>query len=308
MATKYKEEEKNVLKEFLVRQMQEKKEREIDEKLRKQQEDAEEDARVRREQAEIQRRADLEREARMPWKQNKNDYHSVFHNNIVILTPRQHKSKDNSNIFDDYDETIKYALDDRQWTKKRNSSKYVDWYPYDVRIGELQRLLELKFQNSQTELKRKFYENIREVKNEIDTKQFNMAKHLRELKNLAQKEREEKERLQMEVDRLTRKERDLKEREELMNSLLRNEMKYKTPPLPKIYSHASDVKAYVDTSGYNTRPINIISSTNNYYSRNTAVPYFENTDFSMADPTSMLDNEVEVGEETDRVRKLQNDR
>ena len=199
----------------------------------------------------------------------------------------------------------------------------MDWYPYDSRVGELHRLLELRFQNSQTELKRKFYDNLREVKNEIDTKQYNMSKHLQELKNLAQREREEKEQLRVEVERLKKKESDLKEREELMNSLLRNDMKYKTPPLPKVYSHASDFKAYIDPSGYNTKPYNIVN--NNYYvsdyknnnfnpsytdyhTRNTTIPYFETNEFTMANPDIGLDNEVDIGDETDRIRKLQNDR
>lgn len=137
-----------------------------------------------------------------------------------------------------------------------------------------------------------------------------MAKHLREIKDMAQKEREEKEMLQMEVARLTRKEKDLKEREELLNSLLRNDMQYKTPPLAKISSqYSKNFKAHVDTSGYNTRPVNIINSTSNYYSRKQAVPYFENSDFSMLNDSSLpYDEEAEVGGETSRLRKLQNDR
>jgi len=253
---------------------------------------------------EIHRRSNLDYEAKMPWKRGKNQ-HKVFHGNVVLSTPKGKQKQEYSNIFNDYDEVVKNALDERHWQRSKN--KYVDWYPYDTRIGELQRLLELKFQNSQTELKRKFYDNIRAVKSEIDTKQHNLAKHLREVKNMAQKEREEKERLQMEVNRLLRKEHDLKEREELMNSLLRNDMKFKTPPLPKIYNQIKDIKPRIDTSGYHTRPINIVASTNNYYSRHNAIPHFDSSEFTMNDPNN-LDGEVDVGEETDRVRKLQNDR
>lgn len=223
----------------------------------------------------------------------------------LILVNRRNE---HSNIFSDYDETINYALNDNQKTRKRDLYYYIDWYPYDSRVGELHKLLEFKFQNSQTELKRKFFENIREVKNEIDTKQFNMAKHLQELKNMAQHEREEKERLRIEVERLKKKESDLKEREELMNSLLRNDMKYKTPPLPKIYSYTSDIKAVVDTSGYGSRPISIINNTSNYYSKNTAIPYFETNDYSMNNPEMFIDDDLELGEDTDRVLKLQKDR
>lgn len=120
--------------------------------------------------------------------------------NVIIRAP-----KDTGRIKKDdlYLGPAENALDDEYWQRKRGTKKYWNHYPYDVRVGELQRLLELKFQNSQTELKRKFYENMREIKNEIDSKQINMAKHLRELKNTAQKEREEKDKLQMEVDRLT---------------------------------------------------------------------------------------------------------
>ncbi len=112
-----------------------------------------------------------------------------------------------------------YVLDPAQnsfvkdyWQQKRESKDIHDHYPKDIRVWELQKLLELKFQNSQTELKRKFYENMREIKSEIDSKQVNMAKHLRELKNTAQKGREEKEQLQFEVDRLKREKQNIKER------------------------------------------------------------------------------------------------
>jgi hypothetical protein len=300
----FKDEEKKLLKEFLNKQIYEKKAREQEEKFKKLKEDQDEDERIFREQNEIRRRADLEKEARTPWMRDK-DYHSVFHHNVVLSTPKK-KSLEHSNIYDDYEETVNNALSEKIWNKTKK--KYFNWYPYDTRVGELQRLLELKFQNSQTELKRKFYENIREVKNEIDTKQYNLAKHLQELKNFAQREREEKERLQLEVGRLKKKEHDLKEREELMNSLLRNDMSYKTPPLPKLYNHASDIKIKVDTSGYHTRPINIVDNSKNYYSSNSAVPYYETNDFTMNDPNFSLDEEAEIGDETDRVRKLQNDR
>ena len=108
-----------------------------------------------------------------------------------------------------------------------------------------------------------------------------------------------------------------------MNSLLRNDMKYKTPPLPKVRSHVSDFKTYVDPSGYNTKPLNIVNNNyyvndyknNNfnpnfkdYYTRNTAIPYFETNEFTMANPDMSLDNELEIGDETDRIRRLQKDR
>ena len=303
----------------------------MEEKLRLEREELEIEAKVRREQEEIRRREELEREVYHPWRYRNRDGINIFRDtsirddlgNTVKVPLHLRKREEHSNLFSDYDETINYALSDNQKTRKRDLYHYLDWYPYDSRVGELHRLLELRFQNSQTELKRKFYDNLREVKSEIDTKQFNMAKHLQELKNVAQREREEKEQLRVEVERLKKKEHDLKEREELMNSLLRNDMKYKTPPLPKVRSHASDLKVFVDPNGYNTKPLNIVNNnyyvsdykSNNfnpsftdYYTRNTAIPYFETNEFTMVNPDISLDNEIEIGDETDRIRKLQNDR
>lgn len=55
-------EEKKVLKDFLLQQMEEKKARELEEKIRKEREEYEEELKVRREQAELRRRDELERE------------------------------------------------------------------------------------------------------------------------------------------------------------------------------------------------------------------------------------------------------
>lgn len=192
--------------------------REEEEKLQKVREDAEEDARILREQDEIERRKLLENDARNGYRRrdrfaefqnHPKDHNESLLNNIIIKAP---KDKGKLLFLDMLLGYTENAFDDELWRKNRDTKKYYDWYPQDVRVGELQRLLELKFQNSQTELKRKFYENIREVKNEIDVKQMNMARHLRELKNEAQKEREEKEKLQLEVDRLTNEKVNLRER------------------------------------------------------------------------------------------------
>ena len=84
-------------------------------------------------------------------------------------------------------------------------------------------------------------------------------------------------------------------------------MKYKTPPLPKVYHHLPNINTYVDPDGYNnTRPINIVNSTNNYYNRNAAVPYFENVSYNITHPDDSLDKEYGMGDETSRIRRLQN--
>ena len=146
----------------------------------------------------------MEKEFLTEWykRRNDRDYNNLFMNNLVMKTPKS-KERVKANIYDDYDETVRYALDHNQKTRKK-FYPIPDFYATDSKVGDLKRLLEYKFENSQTELKRKFYDAIRDVKTEIDTKQFNMSKHLKELKNIAQREREEKEHLKMEVDRLTK--------------------------------------------------------------------------------------------------------
>ncbi len=62
-------------------------------------------------------------------------------------------------------------------------------------------------------------------------------------------------------------------------------MTYKTPALPKVKSKAEDIRVKFDSKGYNTHPVNITNATS-YISRNTAVPYYENIDTSMAENTN----------------------
>ena len=76
-------------------------------------------------------------------------------------------------------------------------------------------------------------------------------------------------------------------------------MKYKTPALPKVESHASEMKFDIDTKGYHTRPINIVNATG-YVSRNAAVPYFENIDTSMIENNKYgLEDVLDFEGETD---------
>ncbi|CAI2359007.1 unnamed protein product [Moneuplotes crassus] len=313
VSAKYKQEEKALLNQFLQKQMYEKKIKDEEERIRKLKEEADEDSRIMREQDEISRKQFLENDARHAFRRQKNlpNYEDTL--------PRSKKVGFLSNVI--VKEPKANAFDDEYWQAKRNSKKYFDHFPQDVRVGELQRLLELKFQNSQTELKRVFHENMREIKLEIDSKQTNMAKHLRDLKNIAQREREEKDKLQLEVERLNREKINLAEREEIVNSILRNDMTYKTPPLPKIKSAAEDIRIDFDTKGYNTHPINVTNTTS-YISRNTAVPYYENIDTSMLENSNHgLDDVLDFEGETDiisagdakdtsisRIRTLQKDR
>lgn len=125
----------NSCKDKLMRNKQ----REDDDKFQKMKEEHEEEMRINREQNELRRKEQLEYDARHGFLlDNSNDYRSVFHNNVVLKTPKDKtRSKHgNFNLYDDYDETIKYALDDYQWERIKNKSNYKDWYPHDVRIGK----------------------------------------------------------------------------------------------------------------------------------------------------------------------------
>lgn len=200
---KFKAEEQSLLHQFLQKQIDEKRQREIEEKARKEREDAEDEARIKREQDEIIRQRYIENDQWRAFKaKNKlNDFddnlgkkhQDSFMDNIVIKAPKESKG-------------------DEYWQANKAVKSNFDHFPQDLKVGELQRILELKFLNSQTELKRVFHENMREIKHEIDSKQVNMAKHLRELKDLAQREREEKDKLQYEVDKLNREKVNLAER------------------------------------------------------------------------------------------------
>jgi hypothetical protein len=148
------------------------------------------------------------------------------------------------------------------------------------------------------------------MKHEIDTKQYNMAKHLREIKNMAQQEREENVILEMEVTRLGRKDKKIKDRKELLSSLLDNGMMHKTPPLAKITSgYSTKLQSKVDAIGYDTIPVNFINRPSSYYPSKQAVPYRGNSDFlDLNDRSISFDEEDHIGVETSRLRKLQNDR
>ncbi len=61
----------------------------------------------------------------------------------------------------------------------------------------------------------------------------------------------------------------------------------------------NDIKINIDTKGYNTRPINVVNNTG-YISRNTAIPYFENSDTSMLENGNYgLDDVLDIDGETD---------
>ena len=106
-------------------QMEDKKQREIDEKLRLEREEQEIELKVRREQDEIRRRQELENELYYPWRYRHREGINVFRDKLLreqlantVKVPIDKRATAKANIFDDYDETINYALSDNLNTRK----------------------------------------------------------------------------------------------------------------------------------------------------------------------------------------------
>jgi hypothetical protein len=115
------------------------------------------------------------------------------------------------------------------------------------------------------------------------------------------------------VRKLQLEKQAFEDRQKLQDSLMRNSMSFKTPALPKINSHISTskpIKPIIDTFDYKSDypgyvKLNFSKSDE---SRKDPIPYYENNDFTKSDPYLGINDDVDIGDETERYNQLQKER